>query len=118
MALPWAEPTLTLSAHWGAPPKNRAGYIDWQVRSARAVGSPEFEFDAAVRADRAARVYDRGRDDTGMMRQLVTVPASGDRAQLRALRVPTLVLHGAADLMRDASGGERPPTPSPKRNSS
>ncbi|WP_424532313.1 alpha/beta fold hydrolase [Sphaerisporangium viridialbum] len=41
-----------------------------------------------------------------MARQSVAVLASGDRtARLRTLRVPTLVLHGADDVMCDLSGG-------------
>jgi pimeloyl-ACP methyl ester carboxylesterase len=41
-----------------------------------------------------------------MMRQALAAVASGDRtARLRGLRVPTLVLHGAADVMCDVSGG-------------
>ena len=53
-----------------------------------------------------------------MMRQSVAVLASGDRtARLRSLRVPTLVLHGADDVMCDVSGGGPPPRPSPARNS-
>ncbi|HEV2377133.1 MAG TPA: alpha/beta hydrolase [Streptosporangiaceae bacterium] len=36
----------------------------------------------------------------------VAVLATGDRTErLRSLRVPTLVLHGTADLMCDISGG-------------
>ncbi|GAA1313000.1 alpha/beta hydrolase [Planotetraspora silvatica] len=90
----------------GAPPEDRQGFIDWQVRALRAVGSPGFEFDEAGVADRAGRSYDRDRDRLGMARQSVAVLASGDRtARLRSLRVPTLVIHGADDVMCDVSGG-------------
>jgi len=61
----------------GAPPVDRRGYIDWQVRAMRAVGSPGFAFDEAGVADRAARSYDRGHDPVGMLRQAVAVVASG-----------------------------------------
>ena len=90
----------------GAPPVDRRGYIDWQVRAMRAVGSPGFAFDEAGVADRAARSYDRGHDPVGMLRQAVAVVASGDRTdRLRELRVPTLVRHGTDDKMSDISGG-------------
>jgi pimeloyl-ACP methyl ester carboxylesterase len=90
----------------GAPPEDRQGYVDWQVRALRAVGSPGFEFDEAGTAERAARAYDRGHDPMGMLRQSVAVLASGDRTErLRSLRVPTLVIHGADDVMCDISGG-------------
>lgn len=90
----------------GSPPEDRQGYIDWEVRAFRTVGSPEFEFDEAAVAERAGRVYDRGYDCQGNLRQKVAVVASGDRTeQLRQLRVPTLVIHGADDPMCDVSGG-------------
>lgn len=90
----------------GPPPKDRQGYVDWRVRAMRAVGSPGFAFDEAAVAERAGRAFDRGDDPVGMLRQAVAVIASGDRTdRLRALRVPTLVVHGAADKMCDVSGG-------------
>ncbi len=100
------QPNLAAIAGLGAPPDDRQGFIDWQVRAFRVVGSPGFEFDEPAVADRAGRSYDRGHDHLGMVRQSVAVLASGDRtARLRSLRVPTLVLHGADDVMCDVSGG-------------
>ena len=91
----------------GGPPQDRQGFIEWQVKATRALGSPGFPFDEAGVAERAARTYDRGIDPVGMMRQAVAVIASGDRtARLRELRVPTLVMHGTADKMVDLSGGQ------------
>jgi pimeloyl-ACP methyl ester carboxylesterase len=91
----------------GVPPDDRAGYIDWQVRAFRVIGSPGFEFDEAAVADRAGRSWDRDRDRAaGMLRQAIAVLASGDRtAQLAGLKVPTLVIHGADDTMCDVGGG-------------
>ncbi|MCK9893568.1 alpha/beta fold hydrolase [Frankia sp. AgB32] len=90
----------------GTPPMDRAGYVDWQVRAMRAVGSPGFPLDEGDVAERAARTFDRGYDLAGAVRQSIAVLASGDRtARLRELRVPTLVIHGAADPMCDVSGG-------------
>lgn len=96
----------TALAPLGAPPEDRHGYVDWQVRAMRTVGSPGFPFDEAEVADRAGRAYDRGHDPLGLLRQAVAVVASGDRTErLRKLRVPTLVIHGTADRMIDISGG-------------
>lgn len=90
----------------GREPKDRQGYVDWQVRASRALGSPGFAFDEAAVADTAGRAYDRGRDQAAMMRHFVAVVASGDRTrELRKLRVPTLVLHGTADRIFHVSGG-------------
>jgi pimeloyl-ACP methyl ester carboxylesterase len=90
----------------GAPPEDRAGFVDWQVRAFRVIGSPGFDFDEAAAADRAGRSWDRDHDRPGLVRQAVAVLASGDRTpRLRLLQVPALVLHGAADVMCDVSGG-------------
>ena len=87
----------------GAPPVDRRGYIDWQVRAMRAVGSPGFAFDEAG-GGRPGRPLLR--PPFGMLRQAVAVVASGDRTdRLRELRVPTLVRHGTDDKMSDISGG-------------
>jgi pimeloyl-ACP methyl ester carboxylesterase len=101
------QPDFSAIAGLGAPPEDRQGFIDWQVRAFRVVGSPGFEFDEAAVADRAGRAYDRGHDRLSMARQGVAALASGDRtARLRSLRVPTLVLHGADDAMCAVSGGQ------------
>ena len=56
--------------------------------------------------ERAERSFDRAFDPPGVARQLVAVLASPDRtARLRALDVPTLVIHGADDPLVDVSGG-------------
>ncbi|QIS10198.1 alpha/beta fold hydrolase [Nocardia arthritidis] len=91
----------------GPAPEGRAEFIEWQVRLRRTLGSPGFAFDAAAVADRAGRAYDRDNDRGALIRQAAAVLASGDRtARLRELRVPTLVIHGTADLVIDISGGE------------
>jgi len=94
-------------ASLGPRPEDRAGIVDWQVRAARATGSPGFAFDEAAAADLAGRAYDRGVDDPlATRRHFVAVLASGDRTErLRELRVPALVIHGTADVMFDVSGG-------------
>jgi pimeloyl-ACP methyl ester carboxylesterase len=100
------QPDFSALGGLGSQPQDRQGYVDWQVRALRAVGSPGFEFDEAAVADRAARSYDRGHDPLDRARHHVAAVASGDRtARLRSLRVPTLVLHGTDDVMIDVSGG-------------
>jgi pimeloyl-ACP methyl ester carboxylesterase len=90
-----------------APPaSDRRGAIERAVRAYRVIGSPGFPFDEPAVRDRAARAYDRAYDPLGVARQLVAVLASGDRtAELGALRLPTLVIHGADDPLIDVSGG-------------
>ncbi|MGY2063101.1 alpha/beta fold hydrolase, partial [Nocardia gipuzkoensis] len=90
----------------GAPPEDRAGYVDWRVRIMRVLGSPGFPFDAEAAAEVAGRAWDRDHDGSAMLRQAVAVLASGDRTdRLRELSVPTLVMHGTDDRVCDISGG-------------
>jgi pimeloyl-ACP methyl ester carboxylesterase len=97
---------FTVLGGLGTPPADRAGFIGWQVRASRVLGSPGFPFDEAEAAGRAGRAWDRDHDRLAIARQAVAAVATGDRtARLRSLRVPALVLHGAQDVMCDISGG-------------
>lgn len=90
----------------GAAPRERQAFIEWQVRAVHAVASPAFAFDHARLADVAARSWDRGHNPVSLQRHAVAALASGDRTdRLHTLRVPTLVIHGTADVMIDVSGG-------------
>jgi len=76
------------------------------VRSLEVVGSPAYPSDPAAVAEAATRAYDRDYDEVAIARQAVAQVASEDRTdRLRALDVPTLVVHGLADTLRDPSGG-------------
>ena len=98
----------------GAPPNERQGFIEWQVRALRAVASPAFEFEEERIADVAARSWDRGHDPLGLARHAVASLASGDRTErLRTLTLPTLVIHGTADVVCDISGGHATATAIP-----
>ncbi|KNB50524.1 alpha/beta fold hydrolase [Streptomyces caatingaensis] len=100
------QPDFAVLAGVGAPPEDRQGYVEWFVRAFRVAGSPGFPYDEAAAAERARLAHERGLDPLGLRRQAVAALASGDRtARLRRLDVPTLVIHGAADLMCDISGG-------------
>jgi pimeloyl-ACP methyl ester carboxylesterase len=69
--------------------------------------SPRY-YDEDRSRDRAARSYDRSFYPEGAARQMGAITASGSRADgLRALRVPTLVVHGRADTLILPLGGER-----------
>ncbi|MFJ4783813.1 alpha/beta fold hydrolase [Streptomyces sp. NPDC088794] len=100
------EADFSLFAALGPPPQDREDFIEWQVRALRLAASPGFAFDATAAAERAGQVFDRGYDVLGMQRQGLAVVATGDRTErLRGVRVPTLVVHGAADPVCDISGG-------------
>ncbi|WP_416955938.1 alpha/beta fold hydrolase [Streptomyces sp. Agncl-13] len=100
------EADFSLFAELGAPPQDREAFVEWQVRALRLAVSPGFAFDATAAAERSGRVFDRGYDALGIQRQGLAVVATGDRTErLRSLCVPTLVVHGAADIVCDISGG-------------
>jgi pimeloyl-ACP methyl ester carboxylesterase len=87
-------------------PKGREAYADHIVRIFGAIGSPDFpKHDARIR-EHALAAYDRGHNRAGVARQLHAVTASGDRSQkLRAVRAPTVVIHGSRDpLVRPVAG--------------
>jgi pimeloyl-ACP methyl ester carboxylesterase len=87
----------------GPPPTTRELYIERMVDGAKANGV-ETDLEA-VRAV-ARRAWDRGWSLSGMLRQAASVIGSGDRTEkLRELDVPTLVIHGAADVFADIGGG-------------
>jgi pimeloyl-ACP methyl ester carboxylesterase len=88
------------------PPTDREGAIAAAVESARLCGSPRYFDEADTRARRAA-AFDRSFYPDGIIRQTAAIRASGSRdAALRELRVPTLVIHGAADPLIKPCGGE------------
>ncbi|MFJ9339046.1 alpha/beta fold hydrolase [Streptomyces sp. NPDC101733] len=90
----------------GPPPRNRDEVVERMVAALRLLGSPGFEPDEAAVRDRAGRSFDRAHDPLGMARQAVASVVSGDRTRaLRALDLPTLVIHGAEDAMCAVSGG-------------
>ena len=101
------QPDWAALANLGAPPSDdRQGFIDWQVRSLKAIGSPKYPLDETYTAEIAGRAWDRDHDPLSMLRQSVAVLKSGDRTErLRSLCVSTLVIHGESDKMVDISGG-------------
>ena len=96
----------TLKTLFGAPPaRTREEFIAAAIRRLEVVGSPAYPTDPAAVAEVWGLAYDRDYDQVAIARQAVASVASGDRTErLRALDVPTLVLHGLADTMCDPSG--------------
>ena len=89
------------------PPADREGFAEFAVGAWRVIGSPGFEPDEEALRARATASFDRGIHPEGTARQLVAILASGDRtAELQKLDLATLVIHGTADVLIDASGGK------------
>ena len=81
-----------------SPGRTREDFVRAQLRFFRACGSTGFVRDDEDLARRVALQFDRSNNLKGIARQLGAAMALGDiRPSLRAVRVPTLVLHGDAD---------------------
>jgi pimeloyl-ACP methyl ester carboxylesterase len=101
-----ADPEAMKALFGGPPVRTREDFIARAVRSASAAGSPGFPADLGAVAETAGLAFDRDHDEAAPARQGIATIASGDRTErLRAVTAPTLVLHGLADRVRDASGG-------------
>ena len=88
------------------PPTERDAYIDYSVKYA--VWQSKRYFSAERNRIEAARSYDRSFYPEGSARQLAAIYASGSRAEgLKALTVPTLVIHGTDDTLLPPEGGRR-----------
>jgi pimeloyl-ACP methyl ester carboxylesterase len=88
------------------PPQNEQEVVEQALKTWRVLGSPGFPQPEERIAARAIAAYERGFHPAGTIRHLVAVLCSPDRtAQLRALQVPTLVIHGESDPLIDPSGG-------------
>lgn len=86
----------------------RDEYVDGQIAARRVYGSkPEWIDEEYLRA-RAARAFDRCYSPAGVARQMRAVRSDHGRADaLRAVALPTLVMHGDRDTLIDPSGGRR-----------
>lgn len=88
------------------PPTSRDENVANSVRYAVWQSKRYFD-ETQVKID-AARSYDRSFYPEGSSRQLAAIYASGSREEgLRALTVPTLVVHGRDDTLIPPNGGER-----------
>jgi pimeloyl-ACP methyl ester carboxylesterase len=102
------QPTAeALAALLSPSPPERAAYIE--VASATAMIWASRRYGDRARAEAlAAESFDRGLYPEGVTRQLAAMLASGPRADgLRALELPTLVIHGLDDTLIQPDGGER-----------
>lgn len=89
------------------PPAEREAFIANAVTNRKIFASRRY-YDPDDAAKSAAAAFDRMFYPEGLARQLAAIRGSGHRADgLRALEVPTLVIHGRDDTLIMPSGGER-----------
>ncbi|MCA1246543.1 alpha/beta fold hydrolase [Massilia sp. MS-15] len=90
-----------------ANPADIESIIDHGVDVMRAIGSPAYPTPERLLRKRVARSVRRSYCPGGIARQMLAIAASGDRcAQLAAIGVPALVIHGAADPLVPPACGE------------
>lgn len=109
----WQSPLLlpTLIARRGP---DREAYVAGGLRVWQLIGSPGYPPDLDELVRRGNETFDRGVSRIGVMRQMMAVLTQPDRtAQLRRLKMPTLVIHGMADRMVHVSGGRSTATAVP-----
>jgi pimeloyl-ACP methyl ester carboxylesterase len=100
----WQHPVLFRNLL--ATSRGRDGYIRSSVATWRLIGSPAYPGTQEKVEQRAADTYDRGVSLSGLTRQMAAIVTAADRTPgLRALKVPTVVVHGLADRMVHVSGG-------------
>ena len=96
-----------LAALLAPPPATRDEAIEAGLKVWRVIGSPGFAYDEEAVRDRTAASYDRSFNPPGTARQLAAIMSQPDRtAALGEVKVPVLVIHGAADPLVAPSGGE------------
>ncbi|HVU71490.1 MAG TPA: alpha/beta hydrolase [Mycobacteriales bacterium] len=103
----YPRPDLVRRLIRGRRATNRDEAISAALETFAAIGSPGFDPDLEYRRDLAGRSYDRGYNPRGYRRHLAASMAQSNRtARLRALRIPTVVVHGLADPLVHVSGGK------------
>ncbi len=105
--LPQAKPHV-MRVLMGRPNgKDPASVLAHYVKLFKTIGSPGFPVDEAVLRERISIGMKRGFHPAGTVRQMVAIVADSRRAaELKALRLPTLVLHGKADPLVPFACGE------------
>jgi pimeloyl-ACP methyl ester carboxylesterase len=95
-----------LGALLSRPPRDREAFIKAVEKTFRVIGSPGFPRDEEAMRAVIRQSYDRGHNPRGAARQLHAITAAGDRTgKLRAVRAPTVVIHGTEDpLVRPVAG--------------
>lgn len=97
----------TLAIVTAPPPNGRDAYIDYTLGMWKNLWSKGFPFEEERGRRYCEESYDRSFYPQGAVRQNAALVANGDRRKhLSLLTVPTLVIHGTADLLFNVEAGK------------
>jgi pimeloyl-ACP methyl ester carboxylesterase len=101
-------PTREASAMLTAPPPaTKEEFLTRFAQTWKVLRVGDFPLDEAKDRERAERIFARGLNPAGVGRQLRAILASGSRKErLRAVKTPTLVIHGTVDPLVRPEGGK------------
>jgi len=89
-------------------PATREERIDIGLRAKEALLGPADPFDSSYERERVAIAVDRAYHPAGFVRQLQAITSAPSRLpRLAELRIPTLVVHGDADILVPVENGRR-----------
>jgi pimeloyl-ACP methyl ester carboxylesterase len=105
-SLPQSSPEARAALTTPAPATDRASVIAHSVKGRRSYASTAWPFDAAFWGDLIGKNYDRMFYPEGSGRQYAAIMASPPRTErLKSLKLPTLVMHGTADMLLKVEAG-------------
>jgi len=105
-SLPRSAPEAQAALMARAPSNSREDVIEHSLKGRRTYASTRFAFDEERLGALIGAAYDRGFYPEGPLRQWAAIMASPPRAErLKRLRIPALVLHGAADTLIPCAAG-------------
>jgi pimeloyl-ACP methyl ester carboxylesterase len=88
-------------------PRERAAYIEYNVKTGRIMHGSGFPYDEDKRREIIGSAYDRSFYPQGFARQLMAIMMQGNqKSKLGVITTPTIVIHGADDPLIPLPGGK------------
>jgi pimeloyl-ACP methyl ester carboxylesterase len=105
--LPPPQPAA-MEALMTPPPAERGAYIEYNVKTMKAIAGLGYPYDEQFIRSLSAQAYDRAFYPQGIGRQMMAVMTQENREPaLASVSVPTLVIHGTADPLVPAEHGKQ-----------